>query len=434
MSSSSEKPEPSSSSSFPLFQSPSSALPSATTPPSSSALGNARNNRHKPHKHNDSSSVNNNYALEDDDDGEQQKSPHEDQSGHKHENDDNNNNHKASGSLFSHLTYPISYTTSALLRRLSEDSAPTPLARALSANYNGSMFEMRSSSSTTATTSSLFNPPHRTHSPFQPPPLTPLTLSGYKESTGARGRLLSRALAEEIRLLVPSRLQLVDEWELRYSLEQNGSSLKSLYSATGELRGKRGGFVVVVRDGGGGIFGVYLSDAPYPQAHYYGTGESFLWRASRLPNLPDLSSLPPPPSADTTNMTRSTTIGAHLSRNSSSASFASLSKHPDNTKSSSSSTGGGGAGSNSTGNTEGTNTPERIRFKAFPYTGENDFVLLCQQGFLSVGGGDGRYGLWLDDTLARGISSPCPTFMNEKLSDEGEKFGVLGVEVWYLGA
>lgn len=60
-------------------------------------------------------------------------------------------------------------------------------------------------------------------------------------------------------------------------------------------------------------------------------------------------------------------------------------------------------------------------------------MMLCEQGFLSVGGGDGRYGLWLDDVFEKGISSSCPTFGNEPLSDEGEKFEILGVEVWSIG-
>jgi hypothetical protein len=60
--------------------------------------------------------------------------------------------------------------------------------------------------------------------------------------------------------------------------------------------------------------------------------------------------------------------------------------------------------------------------------------MLCEAHFLSVGAGDGKYGLWLDDGLERGISSTCQTFGNERLSDEGEKFGVLGVELWVVGA
>ena len=61
------------------------------------------------------------------------------------------------------------------------------------------------------------------------------------------GKLLNRALAEEIRLLVPPRLQLVDEWSLMYSLEQNGVSLATLYKNADDYRGKRGGFVLVSR-------------------------------------------------------------------------------------------------------------------------------------------------------------------------------------------
>jgi TLD len=81
----------------------------------------------------------------------------------------------------------------------------------------------------------------------------------------------------------------------------------------------------------------------------------------------------------------------------------------------------------------GTSTPDRIRFKAFPYSGVNDYMMLCETGFLSVGGGDGHYGLWLDDSFEKGISSSCLTFGNEPLSDEGEKFDIIGVELWTIG-
>ena len=99
----------------------------------------------------------------------------------------------------------------------------------------------------------VYTPPRRHASPFQPPPLTPLTLHGYKPSTPQSAKLLTRALAEEIRLLVPPRLQLVDEWNLTYSLEQNGVSLATLYEKCDDYRGKRGGFVLVIRDGNGGV-------------------------------------------------------------------------------------------------------------------------------------------------------------------------------------
>ena len=234
---------------------------------------------------------------------------------------------------------------------------------------------------------------------------------------------MSKALDEEIRLLLPPRLQLVDHWQLTYSLEQNGATLSTLYRLCDAHKGKRGGFVLVVRDSGGGIFGAYLTDPPKPHPHYYGSGECFLWRAVKLPALPDLSSLPPPPSADTTHAQRMTTIG--VSRQASSASLASLNVP---------STDANGKVNGLHKHGGGSVTPERIRFKAFPYTGENDFSMFCQPEYFSIGGGDGHYGLWLDDNLSKGVSATCPTFGNEALSDEGTKWDVLGVEVWYVGS
>ena len=127
-----------------------------------------------------------------------------------------------------------------------------------------------------------------------------------------------------------------------------------------------------------------------------------------LPVSSILASLPPPPSADTTNLQRSTTIAARPRMLSSKT-------------------------ENGYARTSGTSTPERIRFKAFLYSGVNDYMIFCEPRYLSVGGGDGRYGLWLDAVLERGVSSRCLTFGNEGLSEEGEKFEVQGVEVWYIG-
>lgn len=64
---------------------------------------------------------------------------------------------------------------------------------------------------------------------------------------------MSKAIAEEIRLLIPPRLQLCDEWHLVYSLEQDGVSLGTMYKNSDELRGLRNGYVLVVKDGDGGV-------------------------------------------------------------------------------------------------------------------------------------------------------------------------------------
>ena len=46
---------------------------------------------------------------------------------------------------------------------------------------------------------------------------------------------------------------------------------------------------------------------------------------------------------------------------------------------------------------------------------------------------NGKFGLWLDSNLEKGVSSTCATFGNEPLSEEGEKFEIIGVEVWSIG-
>jgi hypothetical protein len=104
----------------------------------------------------------------------------------------------------------------------------------------------------------VYTPPYRTASPFQPPPLYPVNLKGWRDGTAESARLLTKALAEEIRLLVPPRLQLCEEWNLVYSLEEHGVSLGTLYKKCDELRGLRNGFVLVVRDGEGGVCSPFL--------------------------------------------------------------------------------------------------------------------------------------------------------------------------------
>ncbi|KAH7154837.1 oxidation resistance protein 1 [Dactylonectria estremocensis] len=245
----------------------------------------------------------------------------------------------------------------------------------------------------------VFTPVRRTASPFRPPPLDPLALHGYRDGTPSSAKLLSAAVAEEIRTMIPERLRIVDDWHLIYSLDQDGASLTTLYQRCRQYEGRRAGFVLVVKDQEDGTFGAYLSEYPHPAHSYFGNGECFLWRASTH------APLPLPPSADTTNLTRTTTLAPPPRPASSATSSRTASPTPS----------------------------EAIRFKAFPYSGLNDFCMNCETGFLSVGSGGGHYGLWLDDSLEVGHSSRCETFGNEPLSDEGTKFGIIGVELWVMG-
>lgn len=302
-------------------------------------------------------------------------------------------------STASYFSYPVTHVVSGLYRRLTDP--PSSKSNAMRRNQDSSM----TSPNDSAASSQVFTPV-RTASPFQPPPLTPLTLATgdfhSSASDSLQQQLLTRALAEEIRLLVPARLQLVDTWRLAYSLDRDGASLATLYDLCADIsqRSPRAGYVLIVRDASaaGAVFGAYMTDPPHPHSHYFGTGECFLWRASVLTpprqllenlrsngdgdgdgdgsapaagthseELLELAGLPPPPSADTTHAGRWSTLRSEKERRD--ASRGRLAPPP------------------STGCTSGTSTPERIRFKAFPYSGVNDYMMFCETGFLSLGGG-----------------------------------------------
>ncbi|KAK9467792.1 TLD-domain-containing protein [Lipomyces arxii] len=248
-------------------------------------------------------------------------------------------------------------------------------ARTAPPSTGGNNTSQTASVSHSATTSQL----------FAPPPLTPLSLIGYGERT--KNKLLTKALAEEIRHLLPLRLQLYDTWRLCYSLEQHGVSLQTLYMMSAPPRtASRPGYVLIVEDKLGGIFGAYMNEYPHPSRNgrYYGNGECFLWKSKLI-----VSSLPGSENASTTSLSGSVSDSA-------------------STKS------------------------VNIQFKAFPYTGVNDYMILCDSHYVSVGGGDGKYGLYIDDRFEKGLSSSCPAFGNEPLSDAGQKFDIVGVEVWRI--
>ncbi|XP_071761468.2 oxidation resistance protein 1 isoform X1 [Centroberyx gerrardi] len=71
----------------------------------------------------------------------------------------------------------------------------------------------------------------------------------------------------------------------------------------------------------------------------------------------------------------------------------------------------------------------RPRFKCFRWTGENSFFIKGDLDSFAVGGGSGHFGLWLDEALYLGRSSPCHTFNNCCLS-ETDDFRVMELEVW----
>ncbi|KAK0200648.1 TLD-domain-containing protein [Desarmillaria ectypa] len=80
------------------------------------------------------------------------------------------------------------------------------------------------------------------------------------------------------------------------------------------------------------------------------------------------------------------------------------------------------------------------KLSVYKTTGKNNYIALCEPDYLSFGGGDGSYGLYIDESLLDGSSARCLTFGNEVLCSPGKMraggavpFDCVGLEVWRLG-
>ncbi|KAJ3327746.1 oxidation resistance protein 1 [Blyttiomyces sp. JEL0837] len=72
---------------------------------------------------------------------------------------------------------------------------------------------------------------------------------------------------------------------------------------------------------------------------------------------------------------------------------------------------------------------ENGQVKVFKATGTNDYLILSEPNFFALGGGEGHFGLWVDEDLYNGHSGRCQTFDNDQLSSTAE-FDVVGLEIW----
>ncbi|KAN0060284.1 oxidation resistance protein 1 [Thecaphora frezii] len=279
--------------------------------------------------------------------------------------------------------------------------------------------------------------------------IIPVTLSDRREETES---VCEKWHAGRIQAALPPRLQLGKRWRLLYSLDQHGTSLATLYhrvaqgldpskarkvssgvqEAEGWLRGassatkaalgveglqasrlkhvggglsiQDAGLVIAIKDDNDHVFGAYVNERLRPQQHYYGSGECFLWRTAKRSNAD--------PAA------------------------------PQQTGRAS------GDGEDDAAD-EGDDAYPDKTIETFRWTGKNDYMVLSESDFLSVGGGNGKFGLWIDGALEKGVSSRCPAFDNEVLCDErtaggdGDdvarsgrqegRFECIGLEVWAVG-
>ncbi|XP_075146979.1 TLD domain-containing protein mustard isoform X7 [Haematobia irritans] len=136
-------------------------------------------------------------------------------------------------------------------------------------------------------------------------------------------------------------------WSLAFSTSQHGFSLNSLYRKMQRLESP---ILIVIQDTEQNVFGALTSCSLHVSDHFYGTGESLLYKFN--------------PS-----------------------------------------------------------------FKVFHWTGENLYFIKGNVESLSIGAGDGRFGLWLDGDLNQGRSQSCSTYGNEPLAPQ-EDFVIKTLECW----
>ncbi|XP_044313203.1 uncharacterized protein LOC108041146 isoform X9 [Drosophila rhopaloa] len=136
-------------------------------------------------------------------------------------------------------------------------------------------------------------------------------------------------------------------WSLIFSTSQHGFALNSLYRKMARLESP---VLIVIEDTEHNVFGALTSCSLHVSDHFYGTGESLLYKFN--------------PS-----------------------------------------------------------------FKVFHWTGENMYFIKGNMESLSIGAGDGRFGLWLDGDLNQGRSQQCSTYGNEPLAPQ-EDFVIKTLECW----
>jgi len=71
----------------------------------------------------------------------------------------------------------------------------------------------------------------------------------------------------------------------------------------------------------------------------------------------------------------------------------------------------------------------RPRWNLYSWAGDNQMFVRSTSCELTVGAGDGRFGIWLDSNLNQGRTQACQTYKNEPLTTQGD-FTVKTVECW----
>ncbi|KAI8084942.1 TLD-domain-containing protein [Halteromyces radiatus] len=110
-------------------------------------------------------------------------------------------------------------------------------------------------------------------SSFSSDPPYPILLKGSSWNDAC----LDQWLANSLQSWLPRRVASSSQWNLLYSLNQHGCSLRTLYDQTS--RHPSSANLIVIQTANEETIGAYLSESLKTAQCYYGSGECFLWRS-----------------------------------------------------------------------------------------------------------------------------------------------------------
>ncbi|XP_041974109.1 TLD domain-containing protein 2 isoform X10 [Aricia agestis] len=187
---------------------------------------------------------------------------------------------------------------------------------------------------------------------------------------------------EKLCSVLPARAQGY-MWSLAFSTSQHGFSLASMYR---KMQRVDSPVLLVIQDTDNNVFGALTSCAFHPSEHFYGTGESLLFSFQRVKDERRPSQTP--------------------------------AEDKDKDK----------EDKKEEEKEEETET-FKTKFKYWGWTGDNMYFIRGSNDNISIGAGDGKFGLWLDGDLYLGRTQRCTTYGNEPLTTR-EDFIVKIMECW----
>ncbi|XP_045510550.1 oxidation resistance protein 1 isoform X2 [Colias croceus] len=192
---------------------------------------------------------------------------------------------------------------------------------------------------------------------------------------------------EKLCSVLPARAQGY-MWSLAFSTSQHGFSLASMYR---KMQRVDSPVLLVIQDTDNNVFGALTSCALRPSEHFYGTGESLLFAFQR---------------ADEPRPRALSDKGDEIKD-----------KEDDVTE------------KKDEDKVEKEEPEFKTKFKYWGWTGDNMYFIRGSNDNISIGAGDGKFGIWLDGDLYLGRTQRCTTYGNEPLSTR-EDFIVKIMECW----